>query len=227
MSQPDSQVRPSEDHRTRIGMERRSRTRARLLRGALLVFADHGADASVIDLIIRQAGVSRGTFYNYFRTNDELFAAVAREVSNELLRVVEPLVQRHADPAARVACGLSSTIRLAKAHPLLAGFIVRGGPAALSAGSLVTDVVPRDVRLGIDSGRFTVTDERVAFDLILGAVISAFHTVLTREVSDGYVRGLVEGVLRSLGLGAASARKVAAQDFGEACVPEDSLFSTA
>ena len=33
------------------------------------------ADASIIDELTALAGVSRGTFYNYFRTNDELLAA--------------------------------------------------------------------------------------------------------------------------------------------------------
>ncbi|HNN08489.1 MAG TPA: helix-turn-helix domain-containing protein, partial [Azospira sp.] len=62
---------PRVDHRTRVGQERRERTRAKLLAAALPVFAKHGADAAIIDSIIQQAGVARGTFYNYFRTNDE------------------------------------------------------------------------------------------------------------------------------------------------------------
>ena len=82
------------NHRTIVAAERRKKTRAKLLKGALRVFARRGAEAKVIDSVIKKAGVSRGTFYNYFRTNEELFVEVAREVSNEIIRAVDPLVER-------------------------------------------------------------------------------------------------------------------------------------
>lgn len=40
---------------------------------------------SVIDDVIAEAGVSRGTFYNYFRTNTELMAAVGETLADELV----------------------------------------------------------------------------------------------------------------------------------------------
>jgi len=64
------------DHRPRVAAERRARMRRKLVESALLVFAGKGVDASVIEDVIVAAGVSRGTFYNYFRTNAELLAAV-------------------------------------------------------------------------------------------------------------------------------------------------------
>lgn len=206
---------PKQDHRTRVAAERRERTRARLLAGALPVFAEHGMDAKVIDLVIRQAGVSRGTFYNYFRTSEELFTALAQEVSNQILAVVNPTVLRHEDPATRVACGVSASIRLGMDQPLLARFIVRGGPAALATGGRTTEVVLRDVRAGMACGRFTVADERLAFDLIVGPVIAAFHTVLTREVPADYPEALAQAVLQALGVEQAEARRCAFPERGE------------
>jgi AcrR family transcriptional regulator len=215
------------NHRTQVGIKRREATRARLIRGALHVFASHGVEAKVIELVIEQAGVSRGTFYNYFRTNEELFIAVAEEVSNEIIRIVDPLVQQQNDPAARLACGVSSVIRLAKAYPLFAQFIVRGGPPALCAGSLVTEVVPRDVAAGMASGRFSLADPRLAFDVILGSVISAFHTVLTEGVSEDYPKELAQAVLQALGVTKAMAQKFAGRDFGTITLAPDSLFAQA
>ena len=115
------------NHRTRVGAERREKMRARLLESALLVFASQGVDATVVDEVISAAGVSRGSFYNYFRTNEELFSAVAAEVSNELLRIVDPVLQSLDDPAARVAGGIRLVMQLARIHPPLAAFVVRGG----------------------------------------------------------------------------------------------------
>lgn len=212
------------DHRTRVGMARREKTRTSLLKGALLVFSQHGVDAKVIDLIIRQAGVSRGTFYNYFRTNEELFVAVAKEVSDEIIRIVEPFVQQRKDPAARVACGVSMVIRLAQAYPVMGQFVVRGGPPALCAGSLASEVVPRDIRDGMASGRFHVADERLAFDLILGPVIMGFHTILTEVVPPNYAQALAQSVLLSLGVSKSLATKYAIQELGAIQLSEDSIF---
>ncbi len=216
----------SVNHRTIVAAERRERTRERLLKGALHVFARHGAEAKVIDLVIKKAGVSRGTFYNYFRTNEELFVEVAREVSNEIIRTVDPLVHQQENPAARVACGLVSVLELARTWPVFSRFVARGGPPAISAGNLATEVVPREIRDGIASGMFTVTDEKLAFDLILGPVIMAFNTVTNESVSESYSRQLAQAVLQSLGVDASLAKRYASKDFGDIEVSEDSLLRT-
>ena len=59
--------------------------RTRLIESALLVFAHRVVEASVIDKVITAAKVSRGTFYNYFRTNEDLLTAVAEAVGNQML----------------------------------------------------------------------------------------------------------------------------------------------
>ena len=213
------------NHRTRVAIERREKTRARLLKGALVVFSRHGADAKIIDQVIKESGVARGTFYNYFRTNEELFMEVAREVSNEIIGIVDPMVNRQRDPAARIACGVSTVARLAKAYPVFAQFVARGGPAALSAGNLATEVVPRDIRDGIASGRFSVVDEQLAFSLILGPVIMAFHVIVSSRVSDSFPQDLAQAVLQSLGVSKAIAYKFSRLDFGDFKVADNSLFS--
>lgn len=215
------------DHRSRVGAERREKMRARLIESALLVFTQYGVDAGVIDKVIKTAEVSRGTFYNYFRTNEELFVAVATEVSNEILRIVDPIVQTQADPAARVACGIRLVIELARKNPLLAEFLVRGGQSALRYGSLVTDVVPRDLELGMAGGQFRVDEMRLAFDLLLGPVHMAFHTVLTSAVGDDYAGNLARGVLRSLGVPELLAAELCARPLPPALMPADSLFRRA
>jgi AcrR family transcriptional regulator len=80
--------------------------RVRLIEAALHVFAEKSADAAVIDDVIKAAGVSRGTFYNYFRTNEELMAAVLHAVGDEILGLIEAAIAAHEDPAERLAHGL-------------------------------------------------------------------------------------------------------------------------
>ncbi|MEY4081090.1 MAG: hypothetical protein RL430_1520, partial [Actinomycetota bacterium] len=53
------------------GHKKRSRTRQTLLDAALRVLAESGEGFSLTEVAAR-AGVSHGTFYNYFRDREEL-----------------------------------------------------------------------------------------------------------------------------------------------------------
>src|SRR5688572_6508878 len=98
-TQSKAQAPPKQDHRVRVAALRREKMRARLLEAALIVFSQHGVEASVIDEITSVAGVSRGTFYNYFRTNEELLTAVAVEAGGEIAAAVMALFDEPPDPA--------------------------------------------------------------------------------------------------------------------------------
>src|ERR1700760_4082801 len=123
-------------------------------------------DAGVFDELIRTAGVSRGTFYNYFRTNEELLLAVSLAISDEMMRVVDPLAQAESDPpargesepAARIAAGLRLFIALASDYPVLGAFLSRGGLRVLTDNSLVKEYLPRDLIQGRESGRICTPD---------------------------------------------------------------------
>lgn len=221
---PCGSPRAASDHRTRVGEMRRERMRTRLIEAAMLVFARRGVEGGVIDEVIATAEVSRGSFYNHFRTHDELLGAVAQEVGNQLLEIVDPVIRTIADPAARVACGVRLTLAVAQAHPHLAAFLARVGPPALGAQSLATEVLPRDIRAGIESGRFTPMDPRLAFDLITGPVLAGFHTLLSTRVPAHYPREMAAAVLQALGVAKATARRLAELPLPDLALAPDSLL---
>ena len=103
-----------EDHRRRVAAEKRVRMRRKLIENALLVFAEKGVDASVIEVVIKAAGVSRGTFYNYFRTNAELQMAATDELGNEIVQQIENETRDNPSPAARVCTGVRLYLRAAR-----------------------------------------------------------------------------------------------------------------
>lgn len=214
----------TEDHRTRVGADRREKMRMRLIESAMLVFARRGTGGSVIDEVIATAEVSRGTFYHYFSTNEELLTAVAGEVGNQMLQIVDPVVRAHADPAARVACGVRLSLLVAQAHPHLAAFLARVGPPALGAQSLVTDYLPRDLAAGIASGQFSPMPLRLGFDLVTGPVLAGFHTLLSTAVPDSYPQDMAQAVLQALGVAKAAARKYANLPLDVIALAPDSLL---
>ncbi len=215
------------DHRSRVGAERSARMRARLVECALLVFAEQGIDATIIDKVIKTAGVSRGTFYNYFRTDGDLFVAVATEVSDEILRVVNPVVVLEPNAAARVSLGIRYVFQLVKNYPLLAEFLDQGGQSALRYGKLVNEVVPRDLAEGMAAGMFSVGNLRLGLDLVLGPVLLGFHTILTESVDETYADALAASILMALGIPGAEARAYCSLPLQQLNMPADSLFCRA
>ena len=71
--------------RTRLSPEAR---RAQLLECALAAFAEHGVARATHSHVAERAGVSVPAVHSYFRTRDDLVAAVLSEVEAYLLEIV-------------------------------------------------------------------------------------------------------------------------------------------
>lgn len=211
-------------HRTRVGAERRQRTRLRLIESALEVFAAKGVDATVIEDVIAIAGVSRGTFYNYFRTDGELLAAVGDEISNETVRRIEAVVGEMPDPAQRLAQGLRLSLHLALRYPLFAQFVSRVGFDAISPGHLMFEYVPHHIQEAVAARRMNVPEIGAAVDLLGGCVLGAVHAIATRPVSKGYPERMVLQLLLALGMTRGSAQKLVAAPLIALPLPADSLL---
>ncbi|HME85648.1 MAG TPA: TetR/AcrR family transcriptional regulator [Roseiarcus sp.] len=96
----------------------------------------------MIDDVIAAAGVSRGTFYNYFRTNAELLVAAIEELGNELVDMIESRVEASPSPAERLFTGFRLYLEAARRFPLFARFIARVGPQAIGPDNLVYKYIP-------------------------------------------------------------------------------------
>jgi len=66
--------------------QNKAENRAALLKAARTVFAEIGYGAAGVRDIVRRTDLASGTFYNYFKDKSEIFEAVVREMSVELLR---------------------------------------------------------------------------------------------------------------------------------------------
>lgn len=218
------------DHRTRVAAERRERMRARLVETALAVFAEKGVGASVIQEVIAVAGVSQGTFYNYFRTNEELLFAVAEELSNELIHLIEAKVNTLEDPAARIATGVRLYLYKARAFPLFARFVARTGMHLASPHQLIYKYVPNHLNEGIQSGRFQLVPIDVALDLISGQALAAIARLAANETGGAgsdYPEQVALVLLRALGVPEHDARTIAFSELKPISISEQSLAARA
>jgi TetR/AcrR family transcriptional repressor of nem operon len=58
--------------------EHKARTRAKIVEGARVMFNRHGFEQVSIDEIMQHVGLTRGGFYNHFKSKDELYAEAVR-----------------------------------------------------------------------------------------------------------------------------------------------------
>lgn len=131
--------------------------RERLLDAAEALVAEKGIAGTSIEAIVKEAGVSSVTFYEFFADKEECFvAALGRAIDS----AAEELAQAAAgDPAAgglswseQIATGLRATTQLIAVHPKRARLCLveaqAGGPALVARFEAVLDRIAEKLREG-------------------------------------------------------------------------------
>ncbi|RRS02352.1 TetR/AcrR family transcriptional regulator [Aquabacterium soli] len=213
------------DFRTRVAAEKRERMRTRLIEAALEVFSTKGVEATVIEDLIEQAQVSRGTFYNYFRTTEEAMAAVLQAVVNELLSLVDMVIANRPDPAERLACGVRMVLHTARQFPHAGRFIARLGVTRSLDLLPALDNPLRDLVEGIETGRFNVADPMLGLDLVAGTTSAALLSLSLRtDLTEAYPQEITFHILLGLGMTRAAARKLVDKPIDAVQLPPESLL---
>ncbi|MCO4746225.1 MAG: TetR/AcrR family transcriptional regulator [Proteobacteria bacterium] len=148
--------------------------RAELLTASRAVFASRGYHASGIGDIVKRVGCSRGTFYNYFDSKREVFAAVLSEMMTEVVGVIEPIdVQR--DIAEQVRANLERLVSAIMAEDVLrvlfseaAGIDDEGDEALRSFYSGATQRIETALKTGQTLGVVRAGDTRLLARCLLG-----------------------------------------------------------
>ena len=219
-----AQVRTA-DHRVWVGAQRREKSRLRLLETALKVFADKGADTAVIEDFVVAARVSRGTFYNHFRSTGELLLALATSMSDEVLRIVDPLVLQHDDPARRFTTGTRLYMQTALRYPLWGSFVTQVGTRIATRGQLIEAYLMRDLTLAFEVRRIKVDDLLVARDIVLGSIFYGIETMLTEPTQADHPEHMMRSVLIGFGLSAQEAQTIAFMPLPTVGAIEGPVFS--
>lgn len=185
--------------RTDVAAERRLRTREKLLAAAARVVSELGETRARIEDFISAAGLSRGSFYNYYATREELLDDLWARVGREPFADIQQFSESIEDPAERFATEARLVLRRAMRDPIW-GWLVY----SLSA----TDRVPQDLLsfprpdlvIGQALGRFQFSNLDCVNDMVVSALRRALLGVLKQGQGENYGSGIVELLLRALGL---------------------------
>jgi AcrR family transcriptional regulator len=187
----------------------RARTRELLLDAAVRVFARKGAGAAAIHEIAAEAGLSNGTFYNYFKTREALLEATSLRLAERLHRAIAASRTAVDDPAERMAIGCRRFVSHVLHDPVWAAALLRVWHSTPTPSLKAADPLIADLRAGRRRGRFRYATEVAALDLVQGTVLAGMRTILEGRADEGHPGVIAALVLRALGVAADEADAIA------------------
>lgn len=172
--------------------------RSKLIDAAMRVFAAPGGSTRVIDDVIREANVSRGTFYNYFDSLDEVLSAIGQELNNQMTTDILPVYDVLIEPWQRAAVASRLFLLRALLDPQWAGFVTRVD--AWQHNSLVAAYMAKDLEHGKAVGDFTFDRVDAATDFLMGASAHGIQAIQQGvDLPNHYMDACVRLTLMSLG----------------------------
>lgn len=187
---------------------RRERTRQRMLDAAFKLLGREQGRNVRIEEICADAGVSRATFYNYFASMEEMYAALSFDLSHAFNVAARTSMARMEDTTERAAAGIRYYLDRAHEDPRWGWAMVHISAAGPLFGTETFGSVLASQEEGIASGEFNIADARIGRDLVLGTALAAMITLLREDVPPSYSRSVALHVLRALGVPEAKARAV-------------------
>jgi AcrR family transcriptional regulator len=201
------------DHRVRVADEKRGRMRERLVGAAMDAFlAIEPGRHPVIDDVIRIAEVSRGTFYKYYGSLDELLADIGRQMADEMLSSFERMFGATDDAPLCLAAGPLMAMARAVMEPRHAAFIARVDFVEFLDGEDPRSlIVARSLTRARDDGGLHFDSIEAATDLVIGASLESARRLLkTRRMDAAYIREVAALVMQGLGMPRAAAQQCVA-----------------
>lgn len=198
---------------------RKAETRGRLLAAARKLFAAQGFEQTTIRDIASDADTALGSFYNYFRTKEEVLAALIEEALGEQLNLLEQRQRKVDDVAERVSIAHRHLLAAMHADHEWGWLLVRLDVEHHIVDHVLGKPAMRDLREGIASGRFAVAEPDVALQASGGALLGVMHAALRGVLRADCDSAHAEGVLRTFGVPSEEAAEVARRPLPEPSMP--------
>lgn len=216
------------DHRSLSARIKRENTRLRILQATMSIFSSAVDDAPVIEDVVKEANISRGTFYKYFDSLDQALVAASRQANDRMIADIDSVYEFLNEPWQRACVGFRVYMVHALQDPSWSAFMTRMD--AWSQGSAITQRMTSDFYLGKHLGQFQIDDVDTAVDFIIGASLGGVYAI-SKGVShpDTYMDAAVGMAMCALGCSAslrAQAVAFSRKHLNNWCAEEGSRWST-
>lgn len=195
------------------GARRKRETRARLLEAAFRLMARKGMEGVAISEITEAADVGFGSFYNHFKSKEAIYEAVVVSVFEGFADWLDRTLADKTDPAEIVAISARYVLMRALREPLWGQFLVREGLSMRSLNRGLGRHLMKDIRRGIECGRFSAADPSMSFlsvgGMALLSIAAASADVPIALDTNELPERAAAAALRILGLGEKEAAEIA------------------
>lgn len=161
----------------------RGTARARVLEAALAKFAEHGVSGTTLQMIADSIGVGKASVYYQFRSKEDIVAAAAQPMFDDMARVVA-IAEAISDPDARREVTISGFLEFSVRHRRLSA-VLAGDPALESlvqSREDLRDIVDRFTDLLIGGG--TNAEAKIVTAFVTHGIYGAVNDKSLEDVSD-------------------------------------------
>jgi len=199
---------------------KRERTRKTILEAAFGLIGNEKGLTVRIEEVCAAAHVSRGTFYNYFTSLEQLFEVLAIELSHDLNRALAATFDETQSHAEGANAAIQHYLNYARRDPAWAWAMVHLSAFGPSFGAEAWDACYRSIAKGIEAGEFDVPNATVGRDLMTGTVLATVRTTLRFGSERSQSRSIAYHLLRALGVPDARAKEIADSPLPDIVVPK-------
>lgn len=198
-----------ENHRTRVGRERRRRTGRRILAAVFEIVDNEGVDALTIDRICETAGMARGSFYTYAAQLDDLLVRTSHLVWAQVRLEQAELVGRRSTPLERMSLSLRYGILRSIGDPAIGPILFKTLDWSGTFGRAMREALLADLTAAERLGAIDVDSLDTAADLSMGLMIAIMHGALVDSPSSAKLSEQSVMLFRALGVDRADAHALA------------------
>ncbi|WP_262695655.1 TetR/AcrR family transcriptional regulator [Kordiimonas aquimaris] len=198
--------------RAEIGEKRRARTLDLLIDSAMECFAENTVSTITTDDICKSAGVSRGTFYNYFNDMDDLIISVLERFRDSIeTKLVGQAKGVQAGPE-RMAIVFAWVCQLTKTDPVMAKiFLFAAGtehPGKFE--DIFKSKLLEDIHACRSHGLITLNNDTIALDFANGTLDRVLRSLLEEKITLPQASIYLECLFTAMGMPAGRATDFAA-----------------
>lgn len=188
---------------------RKQRTRAALIQAAQVFIGAGKLNAPILE-ITQAADVGMGSFYNYFDSKEELFAAAINDALDAHGALLDMVTESLEDPAETFACSFRLTGRLFRQRPQESRVLLANGVLLTSTDRGLAPRALRDIVAAIRADRFRIDDPTLALALAGGALMGLGQLLAAEPDRDDALAAdrVAEDMLRMFGMDADEARDI-------------------
>ena len=213
------------DHRVKVAALRREEMQLHLLFSGLALASTNSIYELEVEDVIKQAEVSRGSFYNYFPSLPALYDGLAKQLMQEFNGLMNVSIPQNFDTTTRLASTMRILMRLVVDFPMLGRFLTQIQWPNQNPDSEIFQNIICDIQLGIKEGSFTNMPASIGANIAIGSLIGGIHSMLLKRPAKGFEDQVTNQVLIGLGIDTKVASKISQMPLpAKYQLPETGIF---